>query len=340
MNFRANNLLVTGGAGFIGSNFIEYILEKYQKINVFNLDLLTYAGNLKNTSKFCDNPRYTFIQGNICDYSLLKQLFSENKIDGVINFAAESHVDNSIKSPDIFIKSNINGTYNLIRCCYENWMQSPFMFKEEYKNSRFHQISTDEIFGSIIKGSFNEDSKLNPNSPYSSSKASADLLVRSFNKTYGLNVTTSISSNNYGLNQHKEKFIPVVINSILENKEIPVYGNGSNVRDWIHVDDNCNAIDLIFNIGLSGQTYNVASGVELNNTELVKIIYNQILNNEIVSKRIDKLKIKFVNDRFGHDFRYSLNTKKIREQLNWKPNLTKFSTNIENIIIDFIQKKS
>ena len=315
MNFRANNLLVTGGAGFIGSNFIEYILDKYQKINVFNLDLLTYAGNLENTSQFCDNPRYTFIQGNICDYTLLKQLFSENKIDGVINFAAESHVDNSILNPKKFINSNFNGVFNLLSVCFETWMNSPFNPKSEYSKARFHQISTDEVYGSIIKGSFNEESNYNPNSPYSATKASADLLIRSFNKTYGLNTTISLCSNNFGPNQHKEKLIPKVIDLIKNNHTVKLYGDGTNIRDWIYVKDHCTAIDKIFNFSKIGEKYNIGGGFEISNIDLVKYIYSLSRTEE---------KISFIDDRFGHDFRYSLNSSKIKNDFDWKTKLNLF----------------
>ena len=315
MNFRANNLLVTGGAGFIGSNFIEYILDKYQKINVFNLDLLTYAGNLENTSQFCDNPRYTFIQGNICDYTLLKQLFSENKIDGVINFAAESHVDNSILNPKKFINSNFNGVFNLLSVCFETWMNSPFNVKSEYSKARFHQISTDEVYGSIMKGSFNEESNYNPNSPYSATKASADLLIRSFNKTYGLNTTISLCSNNFGPNQHKEKLIPKVIDLIKNNHTVKLYGDGTNIRDWIYVKDHCIAIDKIFNFSKIGEKYNIGGGFEISNIDLVKYIYSLSRTEE---------KISFIDDRYGHDFRYSLNSSKIKNDFDWKTKLNLF----------------
>lgn len=315
MNFRANNLLVTGGAGFIGSNFIEYILDKYQKINIFNLDLLTYAGNLKNTTQFCDNPRYTFIQGNICDYNLLKQLFSENKIDGVINFAAESHVDNSILNPKKFINSNFNGVFNLLNVCFETWMNSPFDVKSEYSKARFHQISTDEVYGSIMKGSFNEESNYNPNSPYSATKASADLLIRSFNKTYGLNTTISLCSNNFGPNQHKEKLIPKVIDLIKNNQAVKLYGDGTNIRDWIYVKDHCTAIDKIFNYAKIGEKYNIGGGFEISNIDLVKYIYSLSRTEE---------KISFIDDRFGHDFRYSLNCSKIKNDFDWKTKLNLF----------------
>ena len=328
MKFRVNNLLVTGGAGFIGSNFIEYIIEKYNKVNIYNLDLLTYAGNLENTKKFCDNSRYFFINGDICDYNLLSRLFSENKIDGVINFAAESHVDNSILNPEYFVNTNINGVFNILRVCFENWMNSPFKVKPQYSHARFHQISTDEVYGSIEKGSFDENSNYNPNSPYSASKASADLLIRSFNRTYGLDTTISLASNNYGPNQHKEKLIPKLINSIKNNQPIKIYGDGSNIRDWIYVRDHCIAIDKIFNFSKNGEKYNIGGGFELSNIDLVKFIYSLSGSGE---------KILFIEDRHGHDFRYSLNSKKIYKELGFKAN-TDFKT-IMKKLINKIKKK-
>ncbi len=315
MNFRVNNLLVTGGAGFIGSNFIEYILEKYKSVNIYNLDLLTYAGNLNNTRKFSDNSRYTFIKGDICNYSLLKQLFLKNKIDGVINFAAESHVDNSILNPEKFIQSNFNGVFNLLNVCFETWMNSPFNVRSEFSKARFHQVSTDEVYGSIEKGSFNEESNYNPNSPYSASKASADLLIRSFNKTYGLNTTISLCSNNFGPNQHKEKLIPKVIDMIKNNKTVELYGDGTNIRDWVYVKDHCIAIDKVFNFSKIGEKYNIGGGFEISNIDLVKHIYSLSRAEE---------KISFTKDRFGHDFRYSLNSSKIKNDFDWKTELNLF----------------
>ena len=318
MNFRSKNLLVTGGAGFIGSNFIDFILKKYKNVRIFNLDSLTYAGALNKTEKFSSNSNYKFFKGDICNQTLLNTIFKEFQIDGVINFAAETHVDNSITNPMPFIKSNINGVFSLLNVCYNNWMKSPFKYNENFLQARFHQISTDEVYGSISEGSFCENSLYSPNSPYSASKASADMIVRSFNKTYGLNVTTSISSNNYGPNQHKEKLIPKIINSIKNDDYINIYGDGRNIRDWIHVYDNCNAICSIFNESESGGKFNVASGQEITNLELIlkfKKIYS------------DKPKIRFISDRFGHDFRYSIDTSLIKNKLGFKTNF-----DIENYI--------
>lgn len=330
--FRCKNLLLTGGAGFIGSNFIKYFFEKYDKTNIINLDALTYAGNLKNLSSIQNNGRYRFIEGNICDKDLVEKIFSKYEIDGVINFAAESHVDNSILNPDIFIKTNINGVYNLLSTAFKYWMDKPFKVKDKFKNSRFHQISTDEVYGSINSGSFSEESKYSPNSPYSSSKASADMIVRSFNKTFGLDTTISISSNNFGPNQHKEKFIPMIINSLLENKKIKVYGDGNNIRDWIYVIDNCKAIDKIFCEAKSGKVYNVSGENELNNLELIDIIY------ELMSKYVEVHKqIEFVKDRFGHDKRYSLSQEKFKRELHWEHQIN-FKISLEKYITNLIQK--
>ena len=315
MKFRSKCLLVTGGAGFIGSNFINYLFNHYKNINIVNLDLLTYAANLDNLKKIKDNPNYKFIHGDICDKKLIQQILSENKIDGIINFAAESHVDNSIINPDIFVKTNINGVFNLLNCAYNYWMNSPFKVKKEFEKARFHQISTDEVYGSIEKGSFNEESKYAPNSPYSASKASADMIVRSFHKTYGLNTTISICSNNFGQNQNKEKFIPKIIECLKNNKLIPVYGNGKNIRDWIFVEDHCKLVEVIFNKSLPGNIYNIGGENELTNLKLIKSICN-ILNykDDFISK-----KINFIEDRYGHDKRYSLNIDKVKNDFNWKP---------------------
>ena len=233
---------------------------------------MTYAGDKSNTNAFKENRRYNFIKGNICDSNLLHEIFKKYKIDGVINFAAESHVDNSIENPNIFVNTNILGVFELLKAACNFWMDKNYDYKEEFKNSRFHQISTDEVYGSIDVGSFTEADKYKPNSPYSASKASADMLVRSFNKTYGLNTTVSSSSNNFGINQNDEKLSPKILTCLKTNSEIPIYGNGSNSRDWIFVEDNCSAIDLIFNCAKSGEEYNIASGNELTNLELVSLI--------------------------------------------------------------------
>ena len=325
MKQRSKNLLITGGAGFIGSNYINYILSKYKNINVFNLDKLTYAGDLNNIIKFNDKKNYFFIEGDICDFSLLKKIFNSYKIDGVVNFAAESHVDNSIKNPQVFIKTNINGVFNLLSICNKFWMNKPFYSKKEFQFSRFHQVSTDEVYGSIPLGSVSENSEYKPNSPYSASKASADLLVRSFNKTYGLNTTISISSNNYGINQHSEKFIPKILESLKNNSEVNLYGDGTNIRNWINVLDNCKAIDKIFNYSNKGETYNIGTQYEISNIDLIKTIY------KLVRK---KPKINFIQDRFGHDYRYSLDSTKIYNDLGWKSSI-EFKDGIKKLIKNY-----
>lgn len=321
MDFKIKNLLVTGGAGFIGSNFINYLVKNKVKVNIYNLDDLTYAANLNNDNLLNHMKNYIFIKGNICDYKLLSEVFFDYKIDGVINFAAETHVDNSIISPDNFIKSNINGVFNLLKISNKFWMKKPYMKKKHYENSRFHQVSTDEVYGSIETGSFNEKSQFRPNSPYSASKASGDMLVRSFYKTYGLNVTTSFCSNNFGPNQHSEKLIPKVIHCLLNNKSIPVYGDGLNVRDWLFVEDHCLAIEKIYNHAKAGECYNIGGNSEITNLELIKLI----------AKLMGiKPKIKFVKDRYGHDKRYSLDCSKIEKELkintnnNFEKNLKKY----------------
>ena len=326
MDFRSKNLLITGGAGFIGSNFIKYFLDKYQNSKIINLDLLTYAGNLNNTNSFSNHPNYKFINGDICDSSLVTEIFNEFKIDGVINFAAETHVDNSITDPDPFVKTNIFGVYNLINIAFNFWMEMPFKCKEGYKNSRFHQISTDEVYGSIDSGTFSEKSCYKPNSPYAASKASADLMVRSFNKTFGLNTTISMCSNNYGPNQNQEKLIPKILKNFKENIPIPIYGNGINIRDWIHVTDHCEAIDIIYNYSEQGHIYNIGAKNELSNLELISRI-NSILNN-LYSKSV---KIEFVKDRYGHDYRYSINASKLEKFFKWKPKKD-FDSEIKKII--------
>ena len=333
MQFKSKNLLITGGAGFIGSNFINFIIENFEKINIINLDLLTYASNLDNLRNLENNARYKFIKGDICDSKLVENIFSKYKIDGLINFAAETHVDNSITNPDVFIKTNINGVFNLLNIAYKFWHEKPFKVKKEYSLARFHQISTDEVFGSIEDGSFSERSNYNPNSPYSASKASADMLVRSFNKTYGLNTVISVSSNNFGFGQNNEKFIPSIINSIMLKKPIRIYGDGNNIRNWIYVLDNCEAINNVFNNGHNGETYNIGTNTELTNNDLVSKII-QIFKNEF---NYSDFNILHVDDRYGHDKRYSLNSDKIKNQLNWQSSYD-FSKELKKYIMKILCK--
>lgn len=296
-------MLITGGAGFIGSNFIHYILSKYNDYQVINLDKLTYAANLENLKDIEDNKNYKFIHGDIADKEFIFKLFEDKKFDIVINFAAESHVDNSILNPQIFTITNILGTQVLLDAC------------RKYNIKRFHQISTDEVYGELPLDDnsilFTEKTPLNPSSPYSASKASADMLVKSYYRTYSLPITISRCSNNYGPYQHLEKLIPLMISKAINNDNLPVYGNGLNVRDWLHVYDHCTAIDLIIHEGKIGEIYNIGGNNEKSNIDVVKIILKELGKSE-------KL-IKYVNDRPGHDLRYAIDSTKIKTTLNWKP---------------------
>lgn len=296
-------MLITGGAGFIGSNFIHYILSKYNDYQVINLDKLTYAANLDNLKDIEDNKNYRFIHGDIADQEFIFKLFENEKFDIVINFAAESHVDNSILNPQIFTITNILGTQVLLDAC------------RKYNIKRFHQVSTDEVYGELPLDDnsilFTEKTPLNPSSPYSASKASADMLVKSYYRTYSLPITISRCSNNYGPYQHLEKLIPLMISKAINNDNLPVYGNGLNVRDWLHVYDHCTAIDLIIHEGKIGEIYNIGGNNEKSNIDVVKIILKELGKSE-------KL-IKYVNDRPGHDLRYAIDSTKIKTTLNWKP---------------------
>lgn len=313
--------LVTGGAGFIGSNFLNIMVKKYPSNFYVCLDALTYAGNLENIKDISLLSNFKFVHGNICDKDLVFSLFEKEKFDYVINFAAETHVDRSIKNPEKFIETNVTGTMILLEASVK------------YGVKRFHQISTDEVYGDLpleYKGKgFNENSILNPSNPYSASKASADLLVLAYARTYGLNVTISRCSNNYGPRQFSEKLIPLIIKNVKEGKNIPIYGNGNNVRDWIYVDDHCEAVDLIINKGRSGQIYNIGAHCELANISLAKLIINKL--------GFDNEQITFVNDRLGHDLRYSLNTEKIENELGWHPSES-FEKGIEKTINWFNKK--
>ena len=313
--------LVTGGAGFIGSNFLNIMVKKYPSNFYVCLDALTYAGNLGNIKDVSLLPNFKFVHGNICDKNLVFSLFEKEKFDYVINFAAETHVDKSIKNPEKFIETNITGTMVLLEASVK------------YGVKRFHQISTDEVYGDLpleYKGKgFNENSNLNPSNPYSASKASADLITLAYAKTYGLDVTISRCSNNYGPRQFSEKLIPLIIKNIKEGKNIPIYGDGNNVRDWIYVGDHCEAIDLIINKGRSGQIYNISAHYELANISLAKLIINKF--------GLDDERITFVNDRLGHDLRYSLDTEKIETELSWHPSVS-FEEGIEKTLNWFNKK--
>lgn len=313
-------ILVTGGAGFIGSNFIPYFLEENPSTLVVNLDLLTYAGNLSNLKEIENNPNYIFIKGDIRDFEFLENLFEQYDFQGVFHFAAESHVDNSITGPKAFIETNITGTFNLLEVARNKWMDSPFQSKSGYEENRFHHISTDEVYGSLGEsGLFTETTPYAPNSPYSASKASSDFLVRSYFHTYGLNVVTTNCSNNYGPKQHDEKLIPTIIRKAISNEPIPIYGDGKNVRDWLYVLDHCKGIELAYKIGKSGETYNIGGKNERDNLYIVDKICS-ILDSENPSPNGLSYKelISFVQDRPGHDQRYAIDASKIESELGWK----------------------
>jgi len=314
------SILVTGGAGFIGSNFIPYFIEKHSDYHIINLDKLTYAGNLANLSEVEDSDQYTFVQGDICNRELVEYLFRQYDIRGVIHFAAESHVDNSINGPEIFIKTNINGTFTLLDVARKYWMEAPFKYKKDYEGCRFHHISTDEVYGTLGEtGFFTETTPYAPNSPYSAAKASSDLIVRAYHHTYGMNVTTSNCSNNYGPKQHNEKLIPTIIRKALAGENIPIYGDGKNIRDWLYVIDHCAGIDLIYHRGKAGETYNIGGHNERTNLQIVDTICT-ILDDQ--HPRTDgksyKELITFVKDRAGHDRRYAIDATKIEHELGWR----------------------
>lgn len=313
------SIIVTGGAGFIGSNFVPYFCTKYPQYHIVNVDKLTYAGNLENLRECKNMPNYTFVQADICDAEKMEQLFAEYDVRGVIHFAAESHVDNSIKGPRAFINTNIVGTFNLLEAARKHWMEAPNKVKAGYESCRFHHISTDEVYGALgAEGFFRETTPYAPNSPYSASKAGSDFLVRAYHHTFGMNVTTSNCSNNYGPKQHHEKLIPHIIEKALAEEPLPIYGKGENVRDWLYVLDHCKAIDLIFHRGKAGETYNIGGFNERNNIEIVKTIC-ALLDKRRPRKNGTKYAdlITFVADRAGHDFRYAIDSSKLTNELGW-----------------------
>jgi dTDP-glucose 4,6-dehydratase len=305
--------LVTGGAGFIGGNFVRYFLKNYKEDQLVNLDKLTYAGNLESLKDLEANPSYRFVKGDIEDSNFISELFRTEKFDVVINFAAESHVDRSIDNPAIFLTTNIQGTYNLLQAARES------------KISRFIQISTDEVYGSLgPEGLFTEESQIQPNSPYAASKASADLICRSFFETYSFPVLITRCCNNFGPYQFPEKLIPLFITNLMEDISVPIYGDGKNVRDWIHVEDHCSAIDAVYKNGKPGEVYNVGSWQEKTNLEITDILLKEL-------GKTDSLK-KYVEDRLGHDRRYAIDSTKLEKECRWKP---KF--NFDEAIVDSIK---
>jgi dTDP-glucose 4,6-dehydratase len=331
------NILITGGAGFIGSNFIVYFLKKHQHIKIVNLDKLTYAGELANLDEVVNNNRYFFVEGDISDRNLIEKLFNEHQFQGVIHFAAESHVDNSIDSPDEFIKTNIFGTFNLLDVAKEYWMDAPHKVKKGFENYRFHHISTDEVYGTLGETDlFTESTPYAPNSPYSASKASSDFIVRSYFYTYGMNVITTNCSNNYGPKQHDEKLIPTIIKKALFGEDIPIYGDGKNVRDWLYVLDHCKGIDLVFQKGKIGETYNIGGNNERNNLYIANTIC-EILDVILPKDKSYKEQMTYVKDRPGHDFRYAIDASKIEKELSWKAD-ENFETGIKKTVNWYINK--
>lgn len=346
--------LVTGAAGFIGSNYIKYILKKHDDIKVVILDALTYAGNMATIASDIDNERCFFVRGNICDSELVERLFADYKFDCIVNFAAESHVDRSIEDPQLFLQTNILGTQNLMDAARRAWVtgKDETGYPTWRKDVRFHQVSTDEVYGSLgSEGYFTETTPLCPHSPYSASKASADMIVMAYHDTYKMPVTITRCSNNYGPYHFPEKLIPLIIKNILEGKRLPVYGDGSNVRDWLYVEDHCKAIDLVVNKGRCGEVYNVGGHNEKKNIDIVKLTISTIHdmmsekpelrkilkkkelneNGEISIDWINDSLISYVKDRLGHDKRYAIDPTKISEELGWTPE-TKFEDGIVKTI--------
>ena len=307
--------LITGCAGFIGSNFVYYMLKKYDEILLVNLDKLTYAGNLENLKGVEGDSRHVFVQGDICDRALVEKLFLQYDFDCVINFAAESHVDRSISYPEIFVETNVLGTVNLLQCAKNAWQKDG----QWAPGKKYVQVSTDEVYGSLgAEGYFTETTPLCPHSPYSSSKASADMFVMAFHDTYGMRVSITGCSNNYGPYQFPEKLIPLMIHNVKNHKSLPVYGDGMNVRDWLYVEDHCKAIDMVAEKGRVGEVYNVGGHNERPNIFIVKTIIAQ-LHQRLADDAINETLIRYVADRLGHDRRYGIDPQKIKDELGWYP---------------------
>jgi len=332
------NILITGGAGFIGSNYINYLLNLQNNVKVINLDKLTYAGDLNNIEK-PEHQNYKFVEGDICNLELIKELFDQYQFEEVVHFAAESHVDNSISNPSVFIETNVNGTFNLLQTAYKQWMKEPFQINEKFSNARFLHVSTDEVYGTLGEtGLFTEETPYAPNSPYSASKAASDMLVRSYFHTYGMPVITTNCSNNYGPHQHDEKLIPTIIRKAIQEENIPIYGEGTNIRDWLYVLDHCKGIKLALAEGKLGETYNIGGKNERQNLYIAQTIC-EILDDIYPRKNSDSYKnlIAFVKDRPGHDFRYAIDASKIESQLNWKAE-ENFESGIKKTIQWYLNK--
>ncbi len=326
------NILVTGGAGFIGSHLVRLLVNKYPTFHIINIDVLTYAGNLENLKDIENKENYTFVKCDICDLKKVKTIFSKHKIDSVIHLAAESHVDRSIEDPFLFVKTNVMGTLSLLQAAKDYWTN-------QLDNKLFYHISTDEVYGSLGKeGCFTENTNYDPHSPYSASKASSDHFVRAFSDTYGLPVVISNCSNNYGSYQFPEKLIPLFINNIVNNKPLPVYGKGENIRDWLYVEDHVRAIDVIFHKGKVGDTYNIGGFNEWKNIDLtnllIKTVDRLLGRNQGSSNKL----INYIKDRAGHDLRYAIDSSKLKNELGWEPSL-QFEEGIEKTVRWYLDNK-
>lgn len=334
MTYTPRNVLVTGGAGFIASHFVRYYQALYPEIFIINLDKLTYAGSLNNLKNLPYPDNHHFMQGDILDSQLVLRLLKDFKVDTVVHFAAETHVDRSINSPEKFIQTNISGTFALLDACRKYWLEE---LSISAYDCRFHHISTDEVYGSLGKDepAFTELMPYRPNSPYSASKASSDYLVRAYYNTYGLPISITNCSNNYGPLQHNEKLIPTIIDCCLRQKNIPVYGDGSNIRDWLYVEDHCSGIDRVIRNGKLGESYNIGGNTELTNLEVIQVICDTLNNLIPLNYNYTDL-ITFIKDRPGHDWRYAINAEKIKKELDWQPKET-FSSGIIKTLSELVK---
>lgn len=329
---RNKKILITGGAGFIGSHVVRLFVNKYPEYDIFNLDKLTYAGNLENLKDIKNSPNYRFVKGDIVDTDFINTLFKNLKFDAVIHLAAESHVDRSITEPLEFVMTNVIGTVNLLNAAKATWLQTPSFVGKTGEAPRFYHVSTDEVYGALgEKGMFTEETKYDPHSPYSASKASSDHFVRAYHDTYGIDTVISNCSNNYGSHHFPEKLIPLAIHNIKNNKPVPVYGKGENIRDWLYVEDHAKAIDVIFHKAKSGDTYNVGGHNEWKNIDVINLLC------KIMDKKLNRAEgesaklITFVKDRAGHDLRYAIDSTKLQKDLGWTPSL-QFEEGLERTV--------